>query len=170
MTRKQAKDASNINYDTIKESMPDNTSFDNFNDSKKKSHNSIQKLTDSEEIKAVLKMFHNGPLGGHQGIKKTINRIRKQYTWDNLSKDVENTISSCDKCHKNIFSRETKMPLIITDTATKPFEKVYLDIVCPLKVTERGNEFILTFKDDLTKFFDCYALPDAKADTVAKCF
>lgn len=59
---------------------------------------------------------------------------------------------------------------MITDTATKPFEKVYLDIVGPLKVTEKGNEFILTFKDDLTKFFDCYAIPNAQADTVAKCF
>lgn len=127
-------------------------------------------LTDNDEIQKVLKMFHNNPLGGHQGVKKTIDRIKRQYSWKGLTKDVEKLIASCNKCQKNKHARETKMPLMVTDTAVKPFEKVYLDLVGPLTITERGNNFILTFIDDLTKYFDCYALPNAEAETVAKCF
>jgi len=43
------------------------------------------------------------------------------------------------------------MPLIITDTPTRPFEKCALDIVDHLTVTTNGNKYILTFQDNLTK-------------------
>jgi len=39
------------------------------------------------------------------------------------------------------------MPLAITDTPTRPFEKCALDIVGPLTVTTNGNKYVLTFQD-----------------------
>ena len=42
------------------------------------------------------------------------------------------------------------MPMAITITSPKPFEKVALDIASPFP-TENGNKFILTVTDDLTK-------------------
>lgn len=63
-----------------------------------------------------------------------------------------------------------KMPMTITDIAERPFDKIYLDIVGPLEPTHSGNIYILTFQDNLTKFFDCYAIPNAEALTVAQIF
>jgi len=40
----------------------------------------------------------------------------------------------------------------ITATATQPFQKRALDIVGPTDVTNKGNRYIFTFQDDLTKF------------------
>ena len=60
--------------------------------------------------------------------------------------------------------------MMISDTATEPFDKVYLDIVGPLPTTHRGNKYILTFLDDLTKVLDCFPIPDGEASTVADCF
>lgn len=62
------------------------------------------------------------------------------------------------------------MPMMITPTASRPFEKVYLDIVGPLEETCNGDKYILTFEDDLTRFTDCYALRDMEASTVARLF
>ena len=58
----------------------------------------------------------------------------------------------------------------ITTTSNHPFERIALDIVGPLPLTESGNQYILTIQDDLTKFFQAYALPNHEAETVAQIF
>ncbi|ERL95277.1 hypothetical protein D910_12543 [Dendroctonus ponderosae] len=45
----------------------------------------------------------------------------------------------------------------ITTTSERPFQRLALDIVGPLPITESGNRFILTMQDDLTKY--SYAIP-----------
>lgn len=47
-------------------------------------------------------------------------------------------------------------------------ERVYLDILGPLEITTAGNQYILTFGDNLAKLMDCYAIPNAEGETVAK--
>jgi len=82
---------------------------------------------------------------------------------------MENYIAKCEFCQKNKTSRKTKMPLIITETSSKPFEKCALDIEGPLSVTTLQNKY-LTFQDDFTKFSKAIPLPNQEATTVAKEF
>ena len=56
----------------------------------------------------------------------------------------------------------------ITSTASKPLERLAIDIVGPLPLTELGNRFFFIAQDDLTKFSFAYALTDHEALTVAK--
>jgi hypothetical protein len=56
----------------------------------------------------------------------------------------------------------------ITTTSSKPFERIALDIVGPLNLTENGNRFVLTLQDDLTKYSQAYAIPNHEAETIAK--
>ncbi len=102
-----------------------------------------------EEKKQILYEYHNAPIGGHQGIERTLKRIRLKHNWSGITKDVENYITKCDLCQKNKMSRKIKVPLIITDTPTKPFEKCALDIVGPLTITTSGNKYLLTFLSGL---------------------
>jgi len=62
------------------------------------------------------------------------------------------------------------MPLIITDTPTRPFEKCALDIVGLITVTTNENKYILTFQDNLTKFSKAISLANQEVATVAKEF
>lgn len=62
------------------------------------------------------------------------------------------------------------MPMIITTTATKPFERCFLDIGGPLPQTELGNNYILTFQDDLTKFNINIPMTNQEATTVTHHF
>lgn len=53
-----------------------------------------------------------------------------------------------------------RKPMMITTTASRPFEKIYMDIAGPLTKSYNGNVFILTLQDDLTKF--AWAASNAK--------
>ena len=43
-----------------------------------------------------------------------------------------------------------------------------MDIVGPFPLTEAGNKYILSLQDDLTRFWQVYAIPDHEAETIAK--
>ncbi|KAM0730356.1 Retrovirus-related Pol polyprotein from transposon 412 [Formica fusca] len=129
-----------------------------------------EKKYTEEEKKQILYEYHDAPTGGHQGIERTIKRIRLNHNWHGLTKDVEKYISKCEFCQKNKLSRKNKVPLIITDTPTNPFEKCALDIVGPLTITTNGNKYLLTFQDNLTKFSKAIPIPNQEANTVSKEF
>lgn len=56
--------------------------------------------------------------------------------------------------------------MTITTTSKVPFEKIFLDIVGPLSL--EGNKYIFKMQDDLSKFSEAIAIPDAGANIVAK--
>lgn len=127
-------------------------------------------LTEDKEIKRVLNEFHNTPLGGHQGFIRTYNRIKSHYVWQNMKTDIAEMVKNCELCQTNKISLTTKMPMKITTTSSKPFEKMFLDIVGPLCSSYNNNKYILTIQDDLTKFSMAIPIPDMEAKTVAENF
>jgi len=60
--------------------------------------------------------------------------------------------------------------MVITTTSSKPFEKIFLDILGPLVSTISGNTYILTMQDDLPKFSSGVPIPNHTANTVAEAF
>ena len=52
----------------------------------------------------------------------------------------------------------------------EPFERVGMDIICPLPRTERGNRYILTVVDHFTKHVEAYPLENQEAVSVACVF
>jgi len=90
-----------------------------------------------EEKRQILYEYHNAPVGEHQGIAHTLSRIKLKHNWRDITKNVEEYINKCEYCQKNKLSRKTKMPLALTDTPTRAFEKFeILDIVRSLPRTE----------------------------------
>lgn len=132
--------------------------------------NRIVILTLEEEKKEVLKSFHDNILGGHLGIQATFEKMKKQYFWTNMYKDIKAYVSNCVECKKNKFTTHTKMPMAITSTASKAFEKIVMDCVGPIQESRQGNRFMVTFQDELTKYAMCIATPNITAFSVAKIF
>lgn len=56
-------------------------------------------------------------------MKRTIKRIRQQYQWNSMNKDIEDYIGKCKLCQKNKYVIPNKMPMV-----KLPFDMVYLDI------------------------------------------
>lgn len=122
-----------------------------------------------EEIQTILKENHSNPISGHTGFHKTYNKIKQHYKWKNMKQNIKSFIKNCESCQKNKLVRtKNKKPMEITTTSSKPFERISLDIVGPLPLSESGNKFILTLQDDLTKFSQAYPIPNHEAVTIAK--
>ena len=58
----------------------------------------------------------------------------------------------------------------ITTAASRPFERCALNIVGPTGLTNKGNRYILTFQDDLTKFIAAIPISTQDAETIARKF
>ncbi|KAL4104073.1 hypothetical protein QTP88_019386 [Uroleucon formosanum] len=57
--------------------------------------------------------------------------------------------------------------MVITTTSSRPFEKIFMDIVGPFPKSHKGNIFILTLQDDLSKFAWSVPMINHEANTVA---
>ncbi|KAL4156031.1 hypothetical protein QTP88_000066 [Uroleucon formosanum] len=124
-----------------------------------------------QEKQNIIKEFHLTPLGGHQGISKTVKRIKLHHSWKGLKNDVIEYVKKCTSCQMNKSSNHSiQQPMVVTTTASKPFEKIFLDIVGPIDTSLEGNAYILTIQDDLTKFSVAIPLPNHTANTIAKAF
>jgi transposase InsO family protein len=60
--------------------------------------------------------------------------------------------------------------MALTTTSTKPFQKIFLDVVRKLPTSYKNNSYILTIQDDLTKFLLAIPIEDHMANTIAKAF
>jgi transposase InsO family protein len=130
-----------------------------------------ERVTEEETKAAILYEYHDSPVGGHRGMNRTFREIRKKYDWPNMKRDVEEYVKRCKSCqvNKNLGPRH-RAPMEITTTAKQPFQRCALDIVGPTDLTNKGNRYILTFQDDLTKFMAAIPIPTQDAETVAREF
>lgn len=131
---------------------------------------SKQEVKDPDK-RQIIREHHAGILGGHRGVQQTLKRIQCQYNWDGIKDDVTEFIKNCTSCQINkIPNRNIKQPMVISTTASEPFEKVFIDVVGPLIRTYNGNVYILTIQCDLTKFSVAVPMENREANTVASHF
>jgi hypothetical protein len=124
-----------------------------------------------EEKKQILYEYHDAPLGGHRGMNKTYKAIKSKFSWPNMKREIEEYIRKCRSCQINkLLNPRGRAPMEITTTADHPFQKCSLDIVGPLTETKKGNKYILTFQDDLSKLVSAVPIPQQNAETVAREF
>ena len=130
-----------------------------------------QQITDDETGATILYEYYESPMGGHRGMNKTFREIRKKYEWPNMKRDIEHYVKKCKSCQINkTLGPRHRAPMEITTTARKPFEKCAMDIVGTTVVTNKGSRYILTFRDDLTKFVVAEPIPMQDAETAAREF
>ena len=128
-------------------------------------------IPNPEDIPNILSEYHSSPTGGHTGIKRTTKKIKAKFEWTNMSKDIKQFVKNCKSCQLNKLTRKkTKVPMEITTTSNKPFEKIFMDIVGPLTMTENGNKYILTIQDDLSKYSLAIPIETTDAKTVCEKF
>lgn len=132
--------------------------------------NKVIDIHKREEIAKILETYHNSPLGGHMGVARMKNSIRRFYNWPNMTQDIKDYIRDCSICERAKIQRHTRMPMEIKSTASEPFEKVYVDFVGPINPPSTlGHRYIFTCSCELTKYavaiptFDCTALTAAVA-------
>ncbi|KAL1280034.1 hypothetical protein QQF64_014634 [Cirrhinus molitorella] len=104
---------------------------------------------------------------GHLGAERTLDLIREQFYWPQMSKDVEHFVTKvCECLKKKKPNKQTCAPLIPIQT-TYPFQLVSIDFL-HLDKCKQGYEYILVVMDHFTRFAQAYATRNKAAKTVAK--
>lgn len=126
-------------------------------------------VTNIDEINEILKFYHSSLLGGHRGVERMKNTIKKLYTWPSLTKDVKEYVENCAICEKSKIHKLTHTPLQITSVANAPFEKIYTDFVGEIKPnSHEGHKYVMTISCDLSKYIIAVPVYDCTAQTAAR--
>jgi hypothetical protein len=67
----------------------------------------VEEITEERKQRIIAEM-HNCPIGGHQGIKRTIERIKLYLSWLGIEQDVTQYIKERKTCQMN---KETHLAL-----------------------------------------------------------
>lgn len=106
---------------------------------------------------------HNNVVG-HHGVDITMKLLtRNGYDWPYKRQHVERLVKSCAVCQKN---RQPPRPLDLatgTVAAEQPFQVVSMDFVGPLPPDNNGNQYILVFVDQFSRYIELFASPDCSA-------
>ena len=116
----------------------------------------------------VLYDLHEGALGGHFGVDKTLGRLKERFYWPGHHNDVCDWCQKCGPCasRKNPAPK-ARAPLQSIETGY-PLQLVAMDIVGPFPESPAGNTHILVVADYFTRWMEAYAIPNQEATTVAR--
>ncbi|KAL0202037.1 hypothetical protein M9458_000055, partial [Cirrhinus mrigala] len=113
--------------------------------------------------KSVIHQMHEGPVGGHFGVERTLSRLQTRYYWYKMREDVSLWCRTCTSCAAK--ARPLKRPQAPMGTVRvgAPMERIAVDLMGPMNETERFNRYILVAQDYFTKWVEAYPLPNDQA-------
>ena len=83
---------------------------------------------------------------------KTLEKVRSRFYWPGQRHDIEDWCRACELCAaRKSPPRRNRAPMQQV-LAGGPFQRVAMDILGPLPLTERGNKYILVLGDYFTKW------------------
>ncbi|CAF3847361.1 unnamed protein product [Rotaria sp. Silwood1] len=121
--------------------------------------------------KTILQIYHDTAANGaHFGRDKTVHKIKQRYFWPSMYKDINNYIKSCIPCAQ-FNPRRQKNPGTLRPI--KPpdgvWQLVSMDFHGPITPTsQRGNKYIISLTDVLSKFVVTKAVRDNTAQTAVR--
>ena len=126
----------------------------------------LQAIVPMSERRNVLQYCHDHKTAGHLGVTKTLSKIRQSYYWPGLQRDVRQYIAGCDTCTRRKCPTKTnRAPMQIVRSGL-PMERIALDILGELPITDNGNRYILVISDYFTKWTEAFPMPNMEAKTV----
>ena len=127
-----------------------------------------QAIVPLSQRRVVLNYAHDIKASGHLGIRKTLGRIRQRFYWPGLQNDVRAYVNGCEKCTKRKDPNMTKKAPLQAVRSGYPMERIAVDILGELPLTEKGNKYILVLADYFTKWTECFPMANMETSTIAK--
>lgn len=129
---------------------------------------SIQVVLPSSMVMPGLQMLHSSRTGGHLGIQKLQAKVKDRFFWPGWFGDVRQFCRACPDCaSRRSHGLPPRAPLN-PSVASRPMERLAVDILGPLPETLRKSKYILVVGDYFSKWTEAYALPNQEAESLAK--
>ena len=117
--------------------------------------------------KELMISCHDTPCSGHAGTRKSIDKMKKHFTWHKMGKDVKIHIQQCSVCNKWKTGRKPKAALV-KYTVGNPLNRIGIDIVGPLPLTQKKNRYLLVIGDYFTRWMEAYPISNQKTEIIAQ--
>ena len=115
----------------------------------------------------ILQEIHASEyIGGHLSTDKTYDKLRMRYFWENMYRDVINSVNKCRLCCARRMKKVIR-PLQDMPEPNYPFEIIGIDTCGPFPETAQGNKYIVTIVDHFSSWPEAYPVPNKTAETVA---
>jgi predicted aspartyl protease len=116
-----------------------------------------RKVVVPSDLKApLLKFFHDSPLAGHLGQFKTFNKIKKDYFWSRMRRDVFGYVRTCAKCQAAKPQNTGPVGLMSSTPATHCNQKLFIDYFGPLPSSSGRDVHILVIVDAFSKWVEMF--------------
>jgi len=116
----------------------------------------------------VFAYFHESPLGGHVGVFKTISKIRSQFIWKGMDKDIHSRVRACHTCALSKPAQNSHWGWLASDVARRPMQKIFIDYVGKHPRSKASNTAILVCVDAFSKFVWMVPVREATTRTTIK--
>ena len=118
----------------------------------------------------LVRIAHDLPSSGHQGGRKTEQRLRALYYWPKMQRMVRQYVRACKECQmvapKRTIERQPLEP--IQAMHSYPFSDISVDIMGgQLPKSSRGNKYVMLIICNVSKWTHCFPLRNLKTDTIA---
>lgn len=124
-------------------------------------------IVPKEKRMDVLKLCHDDVLSAHMGYHKTIDRIRRTYTWPALESDVRKYISACETCKASKASNVLQTaPMGERRKTVRPWQMIHIDFIGPLPRSKKGFCHLLVVVDSFSKFVHVHPVRNATTSSV----
>ncbi|GFV52519.1 retrovirus-related Pol polyprotein from transposon 412 [Trichonephila clavipes] len=115
-----------------------------------------------------MKEFHDLPLAGHLGKRKTYLKLRDTFYFPYMRKYIFEYVSTCDRCQKFNYKNALPAGRLIPIVPNYPNEIVTLDLLGPYPASRPERyQFILVISDHYTKWSELIPLRKASAQAIA---
>ena len=102
----------------------------------------------------------------HLGEKVTLGLLQRFYWWIGMAESVKWWIRRCYTCQARKSTRQTvRWPLISLPLPSRPGQMVSFDLLGPLPVTAKGNEYVFLVVDLFSRHAEAYAITKGEKNT-----
>ena len=113
-------------------------------------------------------MAHSDLTGGHLGVARTKEQVRRRAYWPGWSKFVKRYCESCQPCAKYRRGKPPKQGKLNPIVVGMTFEILSIDVTGPHPKSSNGHVYILTAIDQFTKFAFAIPMRNQEAETIAR--
>lgn len=116
----------------------------------------------------IIEGCHDPPLSGHQGEKKTLERVKGSFYWYGITADVLHYVATCAMCGASKKSSRKSRAALQSYVCGAPLDRLHLDFLGPFPASVNNNKYILVITDQFTKWVEAFAVQDQTSETTAK--
>jgi hypothetical protein len=104
--------------------------------------------------------------GGHMGINTTQHRLIGRFYFPGWHRKVEQFIAECRACQRKAGRTKAQRHTLVSIQEGTPMQKLFIDLVGPLRTSKKGNQYILTVQDSFTRWLEAIPINDISAQYI----